>query len=152
MRWGGIFDIDAKLIEITNEEEKTFAPNFWNNPKEAEAIVQNLRSKKKWVEDFVDEDTGEVVSIERNEVIIERDTILEASHIDEIVEAGVKTIILNKEEEGKNDDTLIEVLRDLANFNLFWSVIPVSRCKMFGNCYLIVAVMILRCGKPCSKF
>ncbi|MFZ4680007.1 MAG: peptide chain release factor 2 [Flavobacterium sp.] len=45
-------DIDAKLIEITNEEEKTFAPNFWNNPKEAEAIVQNLRSKKKWVEDF----------------------------------------------------------------------------------------------------
>ncbi|WP_309612983.1 peptide chain release factor 2 [Flavobacterium sp.] len=45
-------DIDAKLIEITNEEEKTFAPNFWNNPKEAELIVQNLRSKKKWVEDF----------------------------------------------------------------------------------------------------
>ncbi|MGL2965798.1 peptide chain release factor 2 [Flavobacterium sp. XGLA_31] len=46
-------DIDAKLIEITNEEEKTFAPDFWNNAKEAEAIVKNLRSKKKWVEDFV---------------------------------------------------------------------------------------------------
>ncbi|TBX67042.1 peptide chain release factor 2 [Flavobacterium silvisoli] len=45
-------DIDAKLIEIANEEEKTFAPNFWNNPKEAEVIVKNLRSKKKWVEDF----------------------------------------------------------------------------------------------------
>ncbi|MFN7675165.1 peptide chain release factor 2 [Flavobacterium sp.] len=45
-------DIDAKLIEITNEEEKTFAPNFWNNAKEAEIIVRNLRSKKKWVEDF----------------------------------------------------------------------------------------------------
>ncbi|WP_264521587.1 peptide chain release factor 2 [Flavobacterium sp. N1994] len=45
-------DIDAKLIEITNEEEKTFAPDFWNNPKQAELIVQNLRSKKKWVEDF----------------------------------------------------------------------------------------------------
>lgn len=52
MRWGGIFDIDAKLIEITNEEEKTFAPDFWNNAKEAEVIVKNLRSKKKWVEDF----------------------------------------------------------------------------------------------------
>ena len=52
MRWGGIFDIDAKLIEITNEEEKTFAPDFWNNAKEAEIIVRNLRSKKKWVEDF----------------------------------------------------------------------------------------------------
>ncbi|WP_428225650.1 peptide chain release factor 2 [Flavobacterium sp.] len=45
-------DIDAKLIEITNEEEKTFAPDFWNNAKEAEVIVRNLRSKKKWVEDY----------------------------------------------------------------------------------------------------
>ena len=52
MRWGGIFDIDAKLIEIANEEEKTFAPNFWDNPKEAELLVKNLRSKKKWVEDY----------------------------------------------------------------------------------------------------
>ncbi|WP_143161714.1 peptide chain release factor 2 [Flavobacterium fontis] len=45
-------DIDAKLIEISNEEEKTFAPDFWNNAKQAELIVRNLRSKKKWVEDF----------------------------------------------------------------------------------------------------
>ena len=44
--------MDAKLIEISNEEEKTFAPDFWNNAKEAELIVQNLRSKKKWVEDY----------------------------------------------------------------------------------------------------
>jgi peptide chain release factor 2 len=40
------------LIEISNEEEKTFAPDFWNNAKQAEIIVRNLRSKKKWVEDF----------------------------------------------------------------------------------------------------
>jgi peptide chain release factor 2 len=40
------------LIEITNEEEKTFAPNFWNNAKEAEIVVKNLRTKKKWVEDY----------------------------------------------------------------------------------------------------
>ena len=52
MRWGGIFDIDKKLIEITNEEEKTFAPDFWNNAKEAELLVKNIRSKKKWVEDY----------------------------------------------------------------------------------------------------
>ncbi|MGX7666624.1 peptide chain release factor 2 [Flavobacterium pedocola] len=45
-------DVDKKLIEITNEEEKTFAPDFWNNAKEAEIIVRNLRSKKKWVEDY----------------------------------------------------------------------------------------------------
>ncbi|PWA09145.1 peptide chain release factor 2 [Flavobacterium laiguense] len=47
-----MFDVDAKLIEIANEEEKTFAPDFWNNPKEAEILVKNLRSKKKWVEDY----------------------------------------------------------------------------------------------------
>lgn len=40
------------MIEITNEEEKTFAPNFWNNAKEAEIVVKNLRTKKKWVEDY----------------------------------------------------------------------------------------------------
>ncbi|MBX9806293.1 MAG: peptide chain release factor 2 [Flavobacteriaceae bacterium] len=45
-------DVDAKLIEITNEEEKTLAPDFWNNPKEAEAYVKTLRSKKKWIEDY----------------------------------------------------------------------------------------------------
>ncbi|MBC7525002.1 MAG: peptide chain release factor 2 [Flavobacterium sp.] len=45
-------DIDAKQIEITNEEEKTFAPTFWDKPKEAELIVKNLRTKKKWVDDF----------------------------------------------------------------------------------------------------
>ncbi|UVD79016.1 peptide chain release factor 2 [Myroides albus] len=45
-------DIDKKLIEITNEEEKTFAPDFWNNPKQAEVIVKNLKSKKKWVEGY----------------------------------------------------------------------------------------------------
>jgi len=49
----------------------------------------SARVLRTWIEDFVDEDTGEVVSIERNEVIIERDNLAENSHIDEIVEAGV---------------------------------------------------------------
>jgi len=45
-------DIEKKLIEITNEEEKTADPNFWNNPKEAEIVMKELRFKKKWVEDY----------------------------------------------------------------------------------------------------
>ncbi len=49
---GTIFDIDAKLIEIQNEEEQTFDPNFWNDPKTAETIMKSLRGKKKWVEDY----------------------------------------------------------------------------------------------------
>ncbi|MBK5284788.1 MAG: DNA-directed RNA polymerase subunit beta, partial [Bacteroidia bacterium] len=65
------------------------------------------RVLKTWLEDFVDEDTGEVVSIERNEVILERETILEDDHIDMIVEAGVKTIILHKEDSNTADYTII---------------------------------------------
>jgi DNA-directed RNA polymerase subunit beta len=65
------------------------------------------RVLRSWIEDFVDEDTGEVVSIERNEVVIERDTILEEEHMAEILEAGVKTIILSKENDDKNDFQII---------------------------------------------
>jgi len=45
-------DIDRKVIEVTNEEEKTADPNFWNNPKEAEVFMKELRSKKKWIDDY----------------------------------------------------------------------------------------------------
>ncbi|MGQ1946778.1 DNA-directed RNA polymerase subunit beta [Geofilum sp. OHC36d9] len=65
------------------------------------------RVLKSWIEDFVDEDTGEVVSIERNEVIIDRETVLENEHIDEIVDSGVKTILLHKELINSNDFALI---------------------------------------------
>ena len=65
------------------------------------------RVLKSWVEDFVDEDTGEVVSIERNEVIIERETVLEEHHLDQIIESGVKSIILHKEDSNANDYSII---------------------------------------------
>ena len=45
-------NIDQKLIEISNEEEKASNPEFWNNPKEAEILMRSLRFKKKWVDDF----------------------------------------------------------------------------------------------------
>jgi DNA-directed RNA polymerase subunit beta len=63
------------------------------------AVGRKLAARvlKTWVEDFVDEDTGEVVSIERNEVMIEREIILEDEHIDQIIESGTKSIILHKE-------------------------------------------------------
>ena len=65
------------------------------------------RVLKTWVEDFVDEDTGEVVSIERNEVIIERETVVEDHHLELIVESGVKSIILHKEDVNTNDYAII---------------------------------------------
>ena len=51
-------DIDKKKIEISNEEEKTANPNFWNNPREAEIVMKNLRLEKKWVEDFENASTN----------------------------------------------------------------------------------------------
>ena len=62
---------------------------------------------KSWAEDFVDEDTGEVVSIERNEVIIERETELTQELCDRILESGAKTILLHKEEAREADFSII---------------------------------------------
>ena len=65
------------------------------------------RVLKTWHEDFVDEDTGEVISIERNEIVIDRDTIIEKDHIEEIVESGVKTILLHKQDAHMSDYAII---------------------------------------------
>lgn len=65
------------------------------------------RVLKTWIEDFVDEDTGEVVSIERNEVVIDREVVLEKEHIDQILDSGSKTIILHKEEVNQGDFAII---------------------------------------------
>jgi DNA-directed RNA polymerase subunit beta len=65
------------------------------------------RVLKTWIEDFVDEDTGEVVSIERNEVIIDRETVLEDDHIEEIIDSGAKTILLHKEDQNLSDYAII---------------------------------------------
>ncbi|RCT56340.1 DNA-directed RNA polymerase subunit beta [Winogradskyella sp. KYW1333] len=60
-----------------------------------------------WHEDFVDEDTGEVVSIERNEIVLDRDTIVDKENIEEILEAQVKTILLHKESAQQGDYAII---------------------------------------------
>ncbi|HEY5511854.1 MAG TPA: DNA-directed RNA polymerase subunit beta [Prolixibacteraceae bacterium] len=65
------------------------------------------RVLKTWVEDFVDEDTGEVVSIERNEVIVDREVVITNEHVDEIIESGAKTILLHKEDAVNGDYAII---------------------------------------------
>ncbi len=75
------------------------------------------RVVRAWIEDFVDEDTGEVVSIERTEVIIERETILENDHIDQILDAGIKAILVHREESLATDYSIIfnTLQKDPAN-------------------------------------
>ena len=72
-------------------------------------IGQKLAARvvRSWLEDFVDEETGEVVSIERTEVIINRETILEPEHIDQIIDADIKTILIHKEEDTSIDYSII---------------------------------------------
>jgi DNA-directed RNA polymerase subunit beta len=65
------------------------------------------RVLKTWIEDFVDEDTGEVVSIERNEVLLDRETVLSEDHIELILDSGSKAVILHKEESSNIDFTII---------------------------------------------
>ena len=65
------------------------------------------RILKTWIEDFVDEDTGEVVSIERNEVIIDRETIIEKEHISDIIDSGSKTVLLHKEDVSTSEYAII---------------------------------------------
>ncbi|MDD3320013.1 MAG: DNA-directed RNA polymerase subunit beta [Paludibacter sp.] len=99
------FESDKDILEIFNLAEEIKV----NKTSLKKAIGQKLAARvlKTWVEDFVDEDTGEVVTIERNEVVIDRETIIEASHIDEILESGTATILLHKTDANQSDYAII---------------------------------------------
>jgi DNA-directed RNA polymerase subunit beta len=99
------YESDKDILEIFGLADEIKATK--TNLKKAVGRKLAARVLKTWVEDFVDEDTGEVVSIERNEVIFDRETIIEETHIDEIIDAGVKTIILHKEDINTADFTII---------------------------------------------
>ena len=99
------FESDKDILEIFGlaEEMKVTKTNL------KKAIGRRLAARvlRTWVEDYADEDTGEVVSIERNEVVIEREVVLEEQHIDMILETGVPTILLHKEENNLSDYAII---------------------------------------------
>ena len=77
------------------------------------------RVLRTWVEDFVDEDTGEVVSIERNEIVLERDTVLDQENIDMIVEMEVKSVFVQKEEVSGDFAIIYNTLnKDTSNSEL----------------------------------
>ena len=99
------YESDKDILEIFNlaEEIKVTKTGL----KKVVGRQLAARVLKTWVEDFVDEDTGEVVSIERNEVIIDRETVLENEHIDQIVDSGAKTILLHKEQSSNVDYAII---------------------------------------------
>ena len=99
------FESDKDILEIFNLAEEVKV----NKTALKKAVGQKLAARvlKTWVEDFVDEDTGEVVSIERNEIIIDRETVLEPQHIDEIIESGSQAILIHKPDANQNDFAII---------------------------------------------
>jgi DNA-directed RNA polymerase subunit beta len=99
------YETDRDILEIFNLAEEV---------KVSKAGIKRVLGRKlaarvvrSWFEDFVDEDTGEVVTIERNDVIIEREVILENEHIEKIVESGNKTILLHRDDQSLADYSII---------------------------------------------
>ncbi len=99
------FERDKDILEIFDlAEEVKVSKSGLKKVLERKLAARVLKT---WFEDFVDEDTGEVVSIERNEIVLDRDTVLEKEHIDEIIESGSKTILLHKLDNESGDYAII---------------------------------------------
>jgi len=109
------YESDKDILEIFDlaEEIKVTKTGL------KKALGRRLAARvvRSWVEDFVDEDTGEVVSIERTEVIIDRETELSAEHVDQMIDAGVKTVLLHKQDHDHVDFSVIfnTLQKDTAN-------------------------------------
>ncbi len=99
------YETDKDILDIFNlaEEVKVTKSGL------KRVVGRRLAAKvlHSWFEDFINEETGECVTIERNEIVIERGVILENEHIDKIIEKGVKTILLDKEGINTNDYAII---------------------------------------------
>jgi DNA-directed RNA polymerase subunit beta len=99
------YESDKDILEIFGLADEVKATKA--NLKKMVNRKLAARVLKSWIEDFGDEDTGEVVSIERNEVLLDRETVLQEEHIDLIVDSGVKNVIFHKEDVNTADFTII---------------------------------------------
>ena len=99
------YEADKDILEIFGLADEVKV----NKANSKKLIGRRLAARvlKTWIEDFVDEDTGEVVSIERNEVLLDRETVLTEDHIELILDSGSKAVILHKEESTNIDFTII---------------------------------------------
>lgn len=99
------FETDKDILESFGLAEEVKANK--TNLKKYVGRTLAARVVKPWVEDFVDDATGEVVTVERTEVLIERETVLENRHIQLIVDSGCQSILIHKEDATKTDYSII---------------------------------------------
>ncbi len=99
------FETDKDILQIFDLSEEVKV----NRKSLGASVGRKLAARvlKSWNEDFVDEDTGEVISIERNEVIMERETEITAENIPDILESGVSTVLLHKDAETASKYSII---------------------------------------------
>ncbi|WP_347174486.1 peptide chain release factor 2 [Polaribacter uvawellassae] len=105
-------NIEQKLIEITNDEEKTVAPDFWNNPKEAEAFMKELRIKKKWVTDYdtvvrLLEDAQVLYDFYKEDEVSEQEVLSQFTKTEELLESIEFRNMLS--DEGDNLSAVIQI-------------------------------------------
>ncbi len=99
------FENDKDILEIFNLAKELQVTR--ENLEEHKGQRLAARVLKSWIEDFVDEDTGEVVSIERNEVLLERESELTDETIEQILESGVETILVHSQDANAADSYII---------------------------------------------
>ena len=109
------FESDKDILEIFNLAEEIKVSKAGLKKYVGRKLA--ARVLRTWIEDFGDEDTGEVVSIERTDVIIDRETILDNNHIDLIVDSGAKSILLHRDDINSQDYSIIfnTLQKDTAN-------------------------------------
>ena len=99
------FENDKDILQIFNLAEEVQATR--ENLKKHLGQKLAARVLKSWIEDFVDEDTGEVVSIERNEIILERESVLDEEAVEQIMSSNVPSILIHKEDAQSSDYSII---------------------------------------------
>ena len=111
------FETDKDILELFGMADEVKADKkTLSNHVGKKLAARVLRT---WVEDFVDEDTGEVVSIERNEIVMERDTVLDQEGINLIIEMGAKSVFIQKEDVGGDYAIIYNTLnKDTSNSEL----------------------------------
>lgn len=111
------FESDKAILELFGMADEVVVSRESLQPYIGRRLA--ARVLRSWVEDFVDEDTGEVVSLERNEVVMERDSVLDESAVEEVVDMGIKTLFIQKEDVGGDYNIIYNTLnKDTSNSEL----------------------------------
>ena len=111
------FETDKDILELFGMADEVKVDK--NTLKDYVGRRLAARVLRTWVEDFVDEDTGEVVSLERNEIVMERDKVLDENAVETIVEMGIKSVFVQREDVGGDYAIIYNTLnKDTSNSEL----------------------------------